>query len=111
MSIQQAMIDALKKAHNQAKPSEEKEEKPKYTLVNYVDFSSDTFTPPSRFYVRNACGDYAFFHFRDRQKAQDAADEMYGKGRYKIVQAGLATGDRSKVNVRGTQTRKGQRKY
>lgn len=46
-------------------------------------------TPPSRYYVVNAFGDYIFVKVRERAKAQAIIDEVYGKGFYKIRFMGL----------------------
>lgn len=47
-------------------------------------------TPPSRYYVINAFGHYVFIKVRERVKAQNIIDEVYGKGFYKVRFVGLA---------------------
>lgn len=55
--------------------------------VSYEEFSDWSFIPPGSFYIRNAMGDYTFFKTSNRKAAQDAVNEMYGKGRYMVVAA------------------------
>lgn len=47
-------------------------------------------TPPSRYYVINAFGDFIFLKVRERAKAQAIIDEVYGKDFYKVRFMGLA---------------------
>ena len=46
------------------------------------------FTKPSGFYIRCALGWKVYFKCRERQRAQEVADEIYGKGTY-LVQANV----------------------
>jgi len=39
---------------------------------------------PSNLYMVNALGEYHFFLTKDRTKAQQACDDVYGKGKYVI---------------------------
>lgn len=45
--------------------------------------------PPSNFYALTAMMHYAFFRTKSRRQAQDAADKMYGKGKYTIRTCGF----------------------
>lgn len=58
--------------------------KPKVTTISFQDFSDDDFKKPSNHYIRNAMGEYVFFHNRDRAESQKVCDDMYGKGQYKV---------------------------
>jgi len=46
-------------------------------------------TPPSRYYIVNAFGDYIFLKVRSKATAQKIIDECYGKCFYKIRSMGL----------------------
>jgi len=46
-------------------------------------------TPPSRYYIIDAFGHYIFVKVRERTKAQEIINEIYGKGFYKIRRMGL----------------------
>lgn len=70
---------------------------------------------PSNLYIINAMGDRVFFKTKDRAAAQQAADELYGKGRY-VVRTVKDMKTKSKLesgllSCYGTATRKGQKKY
>lgn len=39
---------------------------------------------PSNYYILNALNEAVFFKTKSREKAQGKADELYGKGFYKI---------------------------
>lgn len=80
--------------------------------VTYEQFSEWDFIPVGSWYIRNALGDYVFFKTADRKKAQDAVNEIFGKGKYTVVAAKM---DKTKVrsesgeySVRGSSTRRGQ---
>lgn len=55
---------------------------------------------PSNFYIINALGERVFFKTRNRQLAQDACDEMYGKGRY-VIRTVKDTKSKSKLESGG----------
>lgn len=63
-------------------------DKPKKEMVVsvYKEFPEN---PPSNFYVLNALLEYVFLHTKQRQKAQQKADELYGKGKYSIRVCGF----------------------
>ena len=82
----------------------------KTTTVSFEQFSNYEFIPPATFFIKNALGDFVFIHTRDRKKAQEWIDENYGAGRYTVNASKMQKGS-GEVNVTGTQTRKGQRKY
>lgn len=60
---------------------------------------------PSKFYIVNSLGQHVFYHCRNRQDAQNAADEEYGKNKYIVRQAKQSAGS-GNYTCRGTQTRK-----
>lgn len=45
--------------------------------------------PPSRYYIIDAFGHYVFIKVRERVKAQEIIDEVYGRGFYQIRRMGL----------------------
>lgn len=87
-----------------------KEECLKVTVLSFDEVTAIDFTPPATFFIVNALGDYIFVHTRDRSAAQAYIDEEYGKGKYAVKASKLqqAKGD---LSVRGTQTRRGQKRY
>lgn len=58
------------------------------------------FIPPSKFYIRNAMGNYLFIRKRKREDAQAIVDGLYGKGHYRICAAHITNTDRSKVTAK-----------
>lgn len=46
-------------------------------------YKSD-FRDPAKYYIVNAVGDAVYYSTRSRQKAQELADEDWGKGKYTI---------------------------
>lgn len=81
----------------------------KTTIIEKSVFESLDFKAPAKYYYINAFGDAVFIHVRSREDAEQYIVENYGKGFYKIRTSSLEkpSGD---VTVRGTQTRRGQRK-
>lgn len=59
-------------------------EKIKYSVVTYEDTLEDNFKEPSSWFVVGATGDRYYFHYRDRDKAQQSCDELMGQGKYVI---------------------------
>ena len=53
-------------------------------IVNYENFIDLEFTPPSKWYIRNAIGDYEFVKVQKREKAQQFFDEKYGVGKFVV---------------------------
>lgn len=45
---------------------------------------SDTFNPKYKYYFINGLGDAVFLKVRDRKKAQEICDELYGKGFFTV---------------------------
>ena len=80
------------------------------TRVSFQEFSRWDFIPPATFFIKNAMGEFVFVHTRDRAKAQAAIDSEYGVGRYTVNASKMQKG-KGEVTVRGTATRKGQKKY
>ncbi len=39
---------------------------------------------PSNYFIRDADGNRVYFHCNSRNKAQEEADKIYGKGKYKV---------------------------
>ena len=64
-------------------------DKKKEKVVTCVTFNEFPENPPSNFYVINAMFEYVFFKTKFRKKAQDRADELYGKGKYSIRVCGF----------------------
>lgn len=69
--------------------SAEKNSVMKVTGVTFEEFTGYEFMPPSTFFIRDATGDYKFFHTASRTKAQTFVDSAYGKGRYTVVASKL----------------------
>jgi len=59
-------------------------EKIKYSVVTYQDTLEEDFKDPSTWFVVGATGDRYYFHYRTRDSAQKACDELMGIGKYKI---------------------------
>lgn len=59
-------------------------EKIKYSVVAYQDTLEEEFKEPSTWFVVGATGDRYYFHYRTRDKAQTACNELMGLGKYKI---------------------------
>lgn len=51
-------------------------------IISYEEFVDLEFTPPSKWYIRNAIGDYEFIKVQKREKAQQFFDEKYGVGKF-----------------------------
>lgn len=63
------------------------------TTVSFSDFADPTFTAPSRFYYKDAMGDFVFIHLRTRALAQEYLNTVYGKGFYKVRSYGVEAQD------------------
>jgi hypothetical protein len=55
--------------------------KVKITIVTFEEFTDIDFRAPTAYYIRNALGEYVYFHTRDRLEAQKICDETYGKSK------------------------------
>lgn len=53
-------------------------------VVGSQERDSDDFKAPGKYYIINAMGDAVYYKTRDRQKAQQMADQDYGVGHYTI---------------------------
>ena len=73
----------------------------KTTIITFEEFTDDDFKKPSNFWVKDAMGDYCFFHCRERSAAQDICNERYGVGRY-TVNASKMQKNSGTNTVRGT---------
>jgi len=60
----------------------------KFVVKTEIEVQADP-TPPSRYYIVNAFGDYIFVKVRSKATAQKIIDECYGKCFYKIRSMGL----------------------
>jgi len=56
----------------------------KIVVVSEKERFNDEFKDPTAFFIINAFGDAVYFRTRDRLKAQEISDEMYGKGFYLV---------------------------
>lgn len=89
--------------------------------IQTVELTRDqlaTIKDPSNYYIVNAFGNRVYIKTTDRAKAQEKADEMYGKGFYNV----RCVSDKDDLGkkrwskpeeykpVRGSHTRRGQRK-
>lgn len=60
-------------------------------LITYT-FSEATeldFTPPTLWYVRDALDNIVFIKSRDRRKAQEIINSVYGVGKYRVASSKL----------------------
>lgn len=82
----------------------------KVTDVTFEEFTEYEFIVPSTFFIRDATGDYKFFHTSSRAKAQAFVDVEYGKGRYTVVASKLQKtkpkNESGALSCTGTATRK-----
>lgn len=82
--------------------------------VTFDEFTEWSFIPPATFFIRDARDIYVFYKTSKRAEAQEAADEVYGKGKYKVMASKLQkTESRLEsggYSCTGTATRKGQKK-
>lgn len=56
-------------------------------FVSEIDRREDDFRDPASFYILNAMGEAVYFKTRNRIKAQEWADKLYGKGFYIVKKA------------------------
>lgn len=56
-------------------------------IVKFAD--EEINKPPSRYYIVDAFNHLVFVKVRERHKAQEIVDEIYGKGFYKVRYMGL----------------------
>lgn len=79
------------------------------TVVDFEQFADFEFEPPATFFTRSAMGQYYFYHTRARAKAQEACDDLFGKGRYTVNASKIQKG-KGGLTCTGTQTRRGQKR-
>lgn len=82
----------------------------KTTIVSYEQFSSIDFVPPASWYIRIATGNYYFYHIRDRAKAQQAVDDEWGIGKYRVIPTKPNKAPKGEVTAIGHQTTRGQKR-
>lgn len=78
----------------------------KTVVVTIEETQDPDFKEPSRWFVQNAMGDMVYFCCQKREKAQQACDDMYGKGRYTIKTTATVK-NKGDVSARGTNSRRG----
>lgn len=81
----------------------------KTITVTYEEYTDIDFLDPATYFVVDAMQNYVYFCTRDRAKAQEKCNEMYGVGKY-TVKASKLVNTKSKqehggVSVRGVATR------
>lgn len=70
------------------------------TIVTFEDFADPEFKAPTKYYFKNASGDFVFIHRRTRESSQSYLDETYGKGFYKVRSYGVDKQDKE-LTARG----------
>ena len=80
------------------------------TPITFEQFSAWDFEAPAAYYTRSAMGNYYYYHTKDKAKAQAAADELLGKGLYRVTSSKILSGGKGALTVTGTQTRRGQKR-
>lgn len=73
--------------------TEAKKKVVKTVEVTFDQFAEWTFIPPATYYIRDARDIYVFYKTSKRNEAQEAADEVYGKGKYKVMASKLQKTD------------------
>ncbi len=74
-------------------------------VVSMEEFCDMDFKSPSNFWIKNCLGEYCFFVTRDRIKAQQKCNEMFGTGFYTVNCLNPSKG-KSNYSCTGTATRK-----
>lgn len=86
----------------------------KTTVVEQTEYEAVDFIPPAAYYIRTAHEGYIFIHTSKIDEAQKWIDEheIYGgePRRYTPIPSKSRRSNKE-VNVRGTQTRRGQKRY
>ena len=86
----------------------------KISVITSEEYSAWDFIPPASHYFRNAVGNYIYIHTRCIKKAQEWIDNSEHfrsvPRKYHAIPSKQRAGAKN-VNVRGTQTRRGQKKY
>lgn len=86
----------------------------KRTVVTFEEMEDIDFVVPATFFIRNAMGEFVYYHTSSREKAQKEIDKDWGVGRYTAMASKLQK-TKSKLesgglSCTGTQTRRGQKK-
>ena len=68
--------------------------------VDYSEFNSPDFKNPSKFFIMNALGEYVFYKTSKRQVAQEAVDNEYGVGKYRVTNYSFNTGSNKEITAR-----------
>lgn len=77
----------IKKTEDKVWLYEDTDNKVLIKTVTYEKFPEQR--PASNFYIVSAMMHYVFFRTKSRKQAQEAADKMYGKGKYVIRTCGF----------------------
>lgn len=85
--MQEELKQEIKKTEDKVWLYEDTDEKVLIKTVTYEKFPEGKV--PSNFYCIDAMGNRVFFRTKLRRQAQDAADKMYGKGKYVIRTCGF----------------------
>lgn len=84
------------------------------TVVSYEQFSEWDFIDPATWFIVNASQQFVYFHTADRAKAQEACNNLYGDGFYKVktskMQKSKSKLESGGLSCTGTTTRRGQGK-
>lgn len=82
--------------------------------ITFDQFAAYDFIPPATFFIRDARDVYVFYKTSKRADAQQAADEVYGKGKYKVMASKLQKEnsrlESGGLSCTGTATRRGQKR-
>jgi hypothetical protein len=94
---------------NDFTPAEQVSAGVQYSVVEFEQFADYEFEAPATFFTRSAMGQYYYYHTRARAKAQEACDELFGKGRYTVNSSEISK-SRKTPTCTGTHTRRGQQR-
>lgn len=72
----------------------------KIITVTYQEYTDIDFTDPATYFIVDALQNYIYFCTRDRVKAQEKCNEMYGVGKY-TVKASKLVKTKSKLESGG----------
>lgn len=82
-----------------------KEKLIKTVVITYEQFSEWDFVPVGSYYIRDAMGNFTFMKTSDRMLAQKHVDEIYGKGKYRVIPSKDDKTKSKEYTARGTSTR------
>lgn len=69
----------------------------KITVVEFALAHEEGFRKPSKYFIRNSCGDFVYIHSKSRKEAQEWVNDNYCKGKYTVSAAGEEGGNSSSV--------------